>query len=68
MAESEYDGFTLARPHNCKAQLPNAAKFHAEHRGQILMCDYCKTKWAVYGSGGNGHLTYWWEPYQGAAE
>lgn len=65
---AEYKGFTLATPHNCKAQLPDAVCFHDEHPHKILMCDWCKTKWSVHGSRCNGRWTYWWEPYMGAAE
>lgn len=68
MPNGKYKGFTLASVHDCKRALPNAAEFHDEHPGRILMCDWCKTKWSVHGSSGNGQRTFWWEPYQGAAE
>lgn len=65
---AEYKGFTLASVHNCKTQLTDAAEFHDKHPGRILMCDWCKTKWSVYGSSSNGRWTYWWDHYAGATE
>lgn len=65
---AKYEGFTLARVHDCKSALPGAYKFAGEHPGGVLMCNHCKTKWSVHGTESDGRWTYWWEPYMGAAE
>lgn len=68
MPKAEYQGFTVVQRHDCKRDLPNAARFIEEHRGQILMCDYCKAKWSVSGSTSGDRWTYWWDPYLGTVE